>query len=449
MPTIETCGSNDDEDCDGVDCVLWARIFGDAHRDEPTDIAVDAFGNTIVAGFFREGFTVNGEQSANMFGNYDRFVMKLDPEGKVLWWKDVAPGYLGGNMAVDPSGNVFVSDFFSGSFSFGQTTLTSKGMLDSYVLKLSKDGDPVWAIQLGVTGNTIPSAMRVDMVGDLMIAGQFDESVNLGGSDLVSSGKRDLFMAKIAGMTGKFAWGKSFGAAGEEVPQALAIDGLGNATLTGTFNETFDFGQAPLTDTNPVGWDVFIVHLDGVTGTPTWSDSYAVDAGAAIPTAVSHDSDGNIAMSGKLSGTVTWASVPVTTAGGADIFVVKLDPSGSYVWDRRYGSAAEESGRGATFTQDGSVLIVADGVGSVSFGGEALLGNGKNGVFVAALSGEGDHLWSRLYNNTTAGVGACVSAVGPGGTSIACLGGDVDFGTGELPKYADSYADVVVLRLAP
>jgi hypothetical protein len=102
------------------------------------------------------------------------------------------------------------------------------------------------------------SSITVDSSDNVIVAGTFLQTADFGGTPLVSAGSYDMFAAKYSA-TGAHLWSKRFGTVGGESSPELAVDGAGNASLTGYFNGTIDFGNGPLISAGSA--DVFLLSL--------------------------------------------------------------------------------------------------------------------------------------------------------------------------------------------
>jgi hypothetical protein len=74
-PVVKTCASTDDEDCDGKDCVRWARLIGGTEQETVNQVAVDSAGNVYVAGNF-EGAISFGDDVLIASAATDAFLVK-------------------------------------------------------------------------------------------------------------------------------------------------------------------------------------------------------------------------------------------------------------------------------------------------------------------------------------------------------------------------------------
>jgi hypothetical protein len=88
---------------------------------------------------------------------------------------------------------------------------------------------------------------------------------------------------------------------------------------------------------------------------------------------VALDSLGNSLLTGVLTGTMDFGGGPLTSRGGADVFVVKLAPGGEHVFSRRFGDASElQSGQAIAFDRWNNVLLGGVFEGTLDFGGGEL-----------------------------------------------------------------------------
>ncbi len=134
----------------------WAERAGGSSNDYGYGIAVDSSGNAFVTGYFRGSSADFGSTTLNSSGASDVFVAKLDSSGNWLWAERAggSSADYGSGIAVDSSGNAYVTGFFrSPSADFGSTTLNSSGAYDVFVAKLDSSGNWLWAERAGGSSN--------------------------------------------------------------------------------------------------------------------------------------------------------------------------------------------------------------------------------------------------------------------------------------------------------
>src|SRR6185503_12423147 len=110
------------------------------------------------------------------------------------------------------------------------------------------------------------------------------------------------------------------------------------------------------------------------------------------------DGSGDVYTTGFFQGTADLdpggGTFNLTSAGGNDVFVSKLDSSGAFAWAVRWGGTSDDLGR--SMTVDGSVNVYTTGIfqGTADFdpGGGTfnLTSAGSNDVFVSKLDSSGN-----------------------------------------------------------
>src|SRR5262249_15653532 len=161
----------------------------------------------------------------------------------------------------------------------------------------------------------------------------FQNSASFGDAQLVSAGLNDIFVAKYAA-DGTHLWSQRFGGTGSDNGTDIAVDGNGNVVFTGSFLGTVDFGGGPLT--TPAATDIFVAKCAG-DGPHLWSQRFG-GTGSDNGTDIAVDGNGNVVFTGSFLGTVDFGGGPLTSAGGTDIFLVKLSATGQHVWSKRFGA---------------------------------------------------------------------------------------------------------------
>jgi hypothetical protein len=101
------------------------------------------------------------------------------------------------SLAVDPSGNLIVAGYFSGTVNFGGANLTSTGDTDIFVAKFSPAGVHQWSQRFGGLFADQALSVAVNASGDVIVAGYFEGTVDFGGGSLVSSGLADIFVRVV------------------------------------------------------------------------------------------------------------------------------------------------------------------------------------------------------------------------------------------------------------
>jgi hypothetical protein len=190
---------------------------------------------------------------------------------------------------------------------------------DAYLAKFDPDGGHLWSQGFGDSLSQYGQSVATDADGSVVLAGNFEGTIDFGGGVLTSGGGNDAFLAKFDG-AGTHLWSRGFGDEEGQTGQSTAVDGDGNVYLTGSFAGAADFGGGELTSAG--GLDIYLVEFDAAGG-HLWSQSYG-DTLGQWGESVAVDSDGNVLLAGYFEGTTNFGTGALTSAGLEDIYLAKF-----------------------------------------------------------------------------------------------------------------------------
>jgi Domain of unknown function (DUF4114)/Beta-propeller repeat len=394
--------------------VLWAQKFGGTLGDTGWNIAADGAGNTYVTGAFSDTATFGSTTltSAN-FGS-DGFVGKLDSSGKFLWAQKFGgtSSDQGFGIATDGAGNSYATGFFSGSATFGSTTLTSAGNQDAFITKLDSSGKFLWAQKLGGTSSDSGYAIATDGAGNTYVAGVLNATTIPGSvnASVNSTTSDDAFITKLDN-NGNVLWTKNLGGAFlSDRGTGITADVAGNTYATGFFSGTTTFGSTTLTSAG--NQDAFITKLDS-SGKFLWAQKLGgtlADAGVGITS----DAAGNTYATGIFRDKATFGSTTLTSAGDEDAFITKLDSNGNVVWAKKLGGTGIDEGLGIVADGSGNIYVSGTFSGTVSFGSTTLTSAGSADAFVAQIDSNGNVLSAQNFGGTSIDLGIGIATDGKG-----------------------------------
>lgn len=435
LPAVEDCATPFDENCDGLapactGALSWAKRFGDASDQHAECIAVDSMGNILVTGYFSGSVDFGGGPLVSA-GLADIFVAKLDPSGHEIWSERFGGAFdqNAQGVALDSAGNVFITGSFYGSVDFGGGQLLSAGgSADVFIAKFDGAGTHLWSKGFGDMAPQSASGVTVDVEGNVIITGTFSGSVNFGGSDLLSAGGTDIFVAKFDTL-GNPLWSHGFGDFANQYSESIAVDDVGDALIAGTFYGLVDFGGGPLVSAGTA--DVFVAKFDP-QGNHLWSNRFG-DASAQAAYAISVDHTGAVLVTGAFNGVTDFGGGPLTSMGGADVFVAKFDAHGAHIYSKGYGDGSDQTAKGIAVDTFGNVLVTGILEGAIDFGGGPLQSAGGDDIFIAKLDPTLKHLWSKRVGDPSDQEAKSVATDGAGNVVLTgYFSGAADFGAGPL-----------------
>ena len=368
-------------------------------------------------------------------------------------------GYDGGyNIALDADGNVYVLGVFSNTVDFdpgaGISNLTSLGSTDVFINKFDNNGNFVWAKSLGGSLSDGGLGLAMDGSGNIYIAGYFRDTVDFdpgaGTHYLTSNGGSDIFIVKLDN-NGGFVWAGSMGSASEDLGADIVFGNSGSIYLTGRFGGTVDFdpGAGTYNLTSAGGWDIFVSKLDG-DGNHVWTKSMGGTSNDQAFEIIS-DASGNVYTTGQFSDTADFdpgaGTNNLTSAGGRDIFVSKLDANGNFVWAKGMGGASTDAGNDIVLDGNGYVYLAGDFDGTADFdpgaGTAFLTGSGISDVFISKLDNNGNFVWAKGIGGTNFDMGTRIALDGDGFLNVTgYFGNTVDFDPGTGVSNLTSTGDI-------
>jgi hypothetical protein len=255
---------------------------------------------------------------------------------------------------------------------------------------------------------------------------------------------RDRAATALFGTPGHPRWVKQVGGTGWDGGNGVAVDGDGNVIAVGSFSESLQIGGFTLTSAGSS--DAFVIKLDGITGAVMWARRFGGldgEGGRSVRT----DAANNIYVMGSFDGTVDFGGGELRSAGGSDMFVLKLTATGDHVWSRRFGGVGDEPGSDLS-VRGSAVAIVGSQDQSMAVGSLLLphLGYFYSDVYVVMFTTDGDLVWSRSWGGANQDLGFGVALDSSGNVVVVgkCFG-TVDFGGWPLTCASD---DVFVAKYA-
>jgi hypothetical protein len=400
----------------------WVKTMGGASVSTSSPIfAIDNANNFYLTGNFAGTVDFNpgiGVTNLTSVGGNDAYIVKLDAMGTFVWAKSFGGtgNESSSNISVDPSGNVYTTGSFSLTADFdpsaGTYTLSSSGLEDIFILKLDASGNFVWAKSMGSTDTDFGYSLALDPSGNIHVTGNFvgtvDFDPNAGVVNLTSNGLWDVFVIKID-PTGNLTWAKSIGGNGDEFGNAIIVDGTGNVHITGDFANTVDFDPSVGTySLSSAGLaDIFILKLDGL-GNFVWAKNMG-GTSSDFTYAIKLDPSGNVYSTGAFNLTADFdPNVGVSnliSSGSNDIFILKLDNNGNFLWAKNMGGSGDDFGYSIDLDASGNVYTSGAFNSTADFDPSAssytLTSSGLRDAYISKLDPTGAFVWAKSMGSTS------------------------------------------------
>ncbi len=328
---------------------------------------------------------------------------------------------MGLNVAIDQFDNVYTTGYYSGTVDFdpgaGIFNLTASGGTDVYILKLDNAGNFIWAKSIGGLTADVGRSIAFDNTGNVYLTGGFSGTVDFdpgaGTFNVVATGSDDVFILKL-NSSGNFIWARAMGGLNSDMGRGIAIDGNENIYTTGSFGATADFDPGVgIFNLNAVGLDdIYIAKLDSA-GNLVWAKAMG-SPGPDYGKSIAIDDNGNIYTIGEFEGAADFdpgaGNFNLTaTSGATNIFISKLDNSGSFVWAK--GMIGLAAATGTTIALDASNNIYTTGffMGTFDLDPGTATHNvtsfdAEEDVFISKLDNAGNYQWAKTFGGMSTDV---------------------------------------------
>ncbi|MDO9254507.1 MAG: T9SS type A sorting domain-containing protein [Bacteroidales bacterium] len=290
---------------------------------------------------------------------------------------------------------------------------------DGYVAKFDSNGQFQWAMKFDAEGSfgNVGFSVTADTKNNIIATGEFNGMMTVGGNLLYSDGLDGAFMVKIS-PDGNCIWAKGF-PIGEVVYLAMSgTDGEDNIYFTGEmYNRTdkqlvFDALILPQTDDNAGN---VLVKFDP-DGNVLWGNLYGKVVGAdnpeCWPVGFKTDSDGysyswGWSMNNAIFGDFTLSN-PLN--GIFNYYLAKIDPTGNVIWATAVYAKTHIISYGELFDMDskGNIYMGAQFIDTISLEGTLFKPQSINDFFIAKFSNEGAFQWLKTAP-TSGGFGNSLS----------------------------------------
>lgn len=257
---------------DATGRLAWGTYLGGDDEDRAYGLAVDATGHVYVTGYTHSAdFPAAQPWQPALGGGKDAFVVKLGPDGRLVWGTLLGGGDRdqGRAVAIAPDGGVIVVGSTDSADFPAVAALQPRlaGGRDAFVAKLGSDGRRLeFATFLGGGGNELAYGVAVDAGGAVTVAGYTDSTnlpqVGLGARPALGGGT-DAFAARLAPRGDRLVWSTLLGGRGDDRAWGVAVGAGGDAWVTG-YTESPDFPLVAAAQPRPGGGrDAFVARIDG------------------------------------------------------------------------------------------------------------------------------------------------------------------------------------------
>jgi len=260
---------------------------------------------------------------------------------------------------------------------------------------LEANGTIQWQRAYGGNGYDMARSIQQTSDGGYIVAG---ESSSFGSST-------EAWVLKLDG-NGGITWQNLYGGSGNDVAYSIQQTPDGGYIVAG---ETTSYGAD--------GVDALVFKLKS-DGTIDWWNSYG-GANDDRARSIQQTSDGGFIVAGETNS---------FGVGDLDIWVLKLNASGTVQWQKTYGGTKDDAAYSVQQISDGGYIVAGGTTPDASI---------LNDVFLLRLDTSGAVVWQNTYGGDNDDVGYSVQQTSDGGYIVA----------GKTSSFRNIFGDIWVLKI--
>jgi len=392
----------------------------------------DAFQATVATldgGFIAIGHTQSSDfdVATKTNNSFDYWVIKFDENNNIEWSKT-----FGGSdddrarSVVQLNDESYIITGFSRSAD-GDVNANA-GNYDFWTIKLDKEGNLLWQRTDGFSGSDQAYALYKTSDGNVLIAGSLDVTASGGQGNAKTSSKHaggDYWLIKID-TNGNFIWSRYFGGLFTDTVLGIEETTSGNYILAG-LSDSND------TDiSNNIGdYDFWVVNVS-TSGDLVWEKSFGgteIDEAFAL----TKTTDGGFLVCGNSRSNDVNVS---ENLGSSDVWVIKIDASGTLIWEENFGGSSFENSTSITSLNNGNYLLTGS---SRSLDGDITENKGNKDILVLKIDENGSLISQKTVGGSNLDEANSVTQLNNGSIVLVGTSQSNDFDINENKGFEDAF----------
>ncbi len=424
--------------------IQWDKDFGGSNYEE-----IRFTKQTTDDGYISGGLSyspISGSKSQPNWdptlGSPDYWIVKKDANGILQWEKRFGgSGWDQFNSMQQTADGGYILGGYSSSPISGDKSQSPKGAIDYWIVKLNATGVLQWDKTFGGSSNDYLSVVIQTNDGGYMLSG-FSQSGISGDKSESNRGALDYWILKTDA-SGNKLWDKRFGGPQDDWAYSI-IQTSDNGYLIGGTSASGAGGDKSEPNRGPLNtMDYWVVKTDAA-GVKQWDKRFGTSDDDLCSVAL-QTSDGNFILGGYSSGSIN-GDRSVNSRGWYDYWLVKINASGSKIWDKRYGGTEIEYLFSMEITPDDGFIL-----GGTSYSGnngdKTQPSRGNEDYWIVKTDATGAIEWDKTMGGTGSDWLNYISPTTFGGY---ILGGNSDSPiSGEKTQSVFGINDYWVIKLGP
>ena len=357
----------------------FAINFGGSKNESAASLVKTADGGFAVLGYTQ---STDGDIVTKSDSSFSFWLLKYNANADLLWSKTYG-GTLddrGADLVATQDGGFAITGYVSSS---DGDVGSNSGNQDFWIAKLNSSGDLLWEKSFGYGGSDRSYSIIESQDQGFLISGVLDVTTSGGaGNTRQQNNTRhaggDFWAIKLSS-TGVTEWTKYFGGNLSDDPYGIAETNAGNFILVGGSDST----DVDITN-NKGSYDFWVISISNL-GILQWEKNYG---GSEIDEArgIAKTTDGNFIIIGNSRSDDQDIS---TNHGGSDIWLIKIEPNGTLIWEKNLGGTGFDTAYGITKSNTGFIISGASRSQNIDLN----TNNGQNDALIANIDENGTIIW--------------------------------------------------------
>lgn len=352
----------------------------------------------LIGRFQPNTITFAGGTTLSTISGNDSYLLKYNPAGTVEWVIGIRGVALNEDvvgMGVDPNGDLVFAGNFQDSVVVDNQVIHATGSLgrSGYIAKISRFGNLIYAKEIGNAVFSIDlSGLGLDQDGNVYVGGTFGGALTVGGIQAPQFGGSDMFFTQLD-KNGNAKWLKSFGSMEGDEVWGMDVSEDGHVFATGNITDIVQFGG--LSAGQPAVQSYVMVNLKS-NGQVLGVDNQTGISGNDRMGRVRVASTGKIYVAGTFQNTVTINGTAYPSSNGSrDGMVIQYGNNLNVEWVRTAGGNSSEEIQDMDVDQLGNCYVIGNFNGTANFSGTTISTQSFFGdAFVARYNGNGNLAWA-------------------------------------------------------
>jgi len=358
----------------------WNMRYGGYGNDNLTTVIKTNDGGYLSGGYSNS--SNSGDKTKSSQGKNDYWIVKSDKNGKKIWDKSFGGSgddYLNRIIQTQDGGYLLGGSSLSGKT--GDKTEASKGNRDYWLVKIDKLGNKEWDKTYGGSGYDELTKVIQLASGEYVLGGHSNSPATRDKTQGTRGGN-DYWLVKITNK-GEKLWDKRYGGRESEQMNSFieTADGgflLGGSSLS---SKSGDKGE------NSRGISDYWVLKTDKDGILVWEKTFG-GSGEDEIYSVRQIAGNNYYLAGT-SNSSKGGDKSQESQGGNDYWLIKLNESGTNIWDKTFGGNKDDKLLASTFTNKDHYILAGSSNSDVS-GDKSQPGQGSSDYWIIDVDGYGN-----------------------------------------------------------